>query len=294
MLWFLPVDGYARGKSGLVLGAHQDPLAEEEGRLLRMRTWRIGAAELNGRLDEASILSSALGVTKIRFRAFKRTQQREVMQCAQRLGAEREVARHLQGMGLRDGDTVVALGDERTSDRQSWFEVLSTLYFSLPVGPKVRFVNLASPGQTTCQMLDTMETIRGLRPRLVLCMPGIHDARRAGRRHAPMAISLRETDRNLFEMRSAIRSGRWLWIVPPAHRANDRFYQALLPQRQYRWIDADCNAIRSLVRSQDEHVVDPFEPASQTEGANSEREPIDPLLYGRCTIVRSVLQGLTS
>lgn len=293
MLWFSPVNVRAQGVPGTASRA-QDPAAKEAGLLLRIRTWRIGAPEINDRLDEATLLSQALGIPKIRFRALERTLYREVAQCAQRLLAEPQTAQHLKGLALRDGDTVVGMGDERTSDRRSWFEVLAALHRTLRPGSSVRFVNMASPGQTTGQMLDAMETIRGLRPRIVMCMPGIHDARRAGRRSAPTTISLQETDRNLFEMRSAVRSAQWLWIVPPAHRSIERISGAVLPQRRYCWIETDCNAIRSLIRAQDEHVVDPFAATARGRCSASGHEEVDPLLRGRHAIVRAVLQELAS
>jgi hypothetical protein len=272
----------------------RDPAAKEAGLLLRVRTWRIVAPDTGDRLDEATLLSQALGIPKIRFRAFERTLHREVAQCAQQILAEPQMARHLKDLGLRDGDTVVGLGDERTSDRRSWFEVLAALHRTSCPGSGVRFVNMASPGQTTGQMLDAMEAIRGLRPRIVLCMPGLHDARRAGRRKAPTTISLHETDRNLFEMRSAVRSAQWLWIVPPAHRSLERISEAVLPQRRYCWIGTDCNAIRSLIRAQDDHVVDPFAATARATRSASGHEDADPLLCGRRAIVRAVLQELAS
>lgn len=293
MLWLPPVDLQAWGVPGAA-SRTRDPAAKEAELLLRIRTWRVGAQGISDRLDEAASLSQALGIPKNRYRAFRRALYREVAQCAQQILTEPQVKRHLKGLALLDGDTVVAMGDERTSDRRSWFEVLAELHRTWCPGIRVRFVNMALPGQTTGQMLDSMESIRGLRPRIVLCMPGLHDARRAGRHSAPTTISLQETDRNLFEMRSAVRSSRWLWIVPPACRSIERSSEAVLPHRRYCWIEADCNAIRSLIRSQDEHVVDPFAETAEGTCSAIRHEEVDPLLCGRHAIVRGVLQELSS
>lgn len=167
---------------------------------------------------------------------------------------EPEFAYRVKGLSLRDGDTVIGLGDELTSDRFSWFEVLAAAHRIEHPGRKVRFVNFAAHGQTTAQMLEQMASVRALRPRIVLCMPGVHDARRPGWRRSPTVVSIRETDRNLFEMRSAVRNAGWLWIVPPGRRMAPIAFAA----DRYRWLDSDCEAVRSLIRAQDEPVVDPF------------------------------------
>lgn len=139
-------------------------------------------------------------------------QRRDV--AVQRLAQRDDVREILADPPFAAGQTVVAIGESTTADRESWFELIGALFATERPDLGLRFVNLSVSGSTTTQLLGGLGMLRRVDPSIVFCMIGANDARRTGGSHAARLVSAEETRRNLALIRDAVAGVPRVWLAP--------------------------------------------------------------------------------
>lgn len=136
---------------------------------------------------------------------------------ARTLLADPQVATMVDRLPLQAGARIVALGDSRTSDPQSWAVILQEVFAARRSADDISVVASAISGDTTTHGLIRISEVLAGEPDWVLFFLGLNDARTQGGEPTKTIVHHEETARNLAELRSRVTretKARCLWITP--------------------------------------------------------------------------------
>lgn len=163
---------------------------------------------------DAATRAAVFGVTLDEYDAAVRELAARRDAAVERLAQRDDVREILAHPPFSAGQTVVAIGESTTADRESWFELIEALFSAERPDLGLRFVNLAVSGSTTTQVLAGLGFLGRVAPSIIFCMIGANDARRTGGVDAPRLVSAEETRRNLALIRDAAAGVPRVWLAP--------------------------------------------------------------------------------
>lgn len=229
---------------------------------------------------------------------------------AQHLLEDSSVANRVHRLPFRPGETVVGIGESVTDDLQSWLEILRHLLNSQMSNDRVNVVNQGIEGSTTTDGLGRFVQILEQQPDWIICCLGAADAVRYGKEPTKTAVSLKETVKNLAEIRrlAATQSdARWVWITPPT--VNERLASTFPPFQQIQMVlrNEDFIAIGDVLRGQSDAEVDinpvrESDPVVDIQAVFGQPAPpefvlsdgIHPSLLGQRAIVETLIEELAA
>lgn len=136
---------------------------------------------------------------------------------AQELLEDPQVAAMVDRLPLQTGARVVALGDSRTSDPQSWVIILQEMLAARRPHDELSVSASAVSGDTTTHALIRIGEALASKPDWILFFVGLNDARTQGSEPTKTIVHHEETARNLAEIQSrATREtrARRIWVTP--------------------------------------------------------------------------------
>ena len=142
---------------------------------------------------------------------------------ARTLLAGSDVGAMIDRLPLGKGARVIAFGDSRTSDPQSWAVILQESISARRPDDNISVVVSAVSGDTTTHGLVRINEVLAGGPDWVLIFLGMNDARTQGPEPTKTIVHREETARNLAAIRSRVTSetgARCLWITPVAVNEN--------------------------------------------------------------------------
>lgn len=193
---------------------------------------------------------------------------------------------------------VIAIGDSRTDDLQSWFEVLRHLLDVRRPLERIRLVNAAVSAHTTTQAFGPVNRAVAQRPDWIICYHGGNDVTRFGAGAAKTQVSIEETEKNLTELRRLARGEpepRWIWM---AQTPIDEQRMEATPEFQFgqvAWRNADVEKVNAFLARLSDPVVDLYA-AFGDPGSSPLLGPdgVHPSLAGHALIARVVVEMLAA
>ena len=193
------------------------------------------------------------------YRGIRRHLDLQAQKAARDLLRDAGFAGLVKRLPFRRGQTVVALGDSITDDRQSWIEVLRHLLKAARPKDGITVVNAGISGNTTTEMISRFLNVVLLKPDWIICMAGTNDARRHGERPTKTLVSAEETEKNFKMLRNFAATqtrARWVWMTPPTVIEKNIASHWFLGPMQLAWRNKDIAPVAAAVRRQAKDVVD--------------------------------------
>jgi acyl-CoA thioesterase I len=237
------------------------------------------------------------GISVERYRALIAEFDAAARDAARGLLADATFAEHVDRLPFTPDRPVIAIGDSRTDDLQSWFEILRHLLELRRPQDRIPMINAAVSAHTSTQAFGPVNRAVAQKPDWIICYHGGNDVTRFGAGAAKTQVSIEETEKNLTELRrlaSAETGLRWVWI---AQTPIDEQRMEGTPEFQFgqvAWRNADIEKVNAFLSRQPDPVVhvhaafgDPA--ASPLLGPDG----VHPSLAGHTLIAKTVVETLS-
>lgn len=218
-------------------------------------------------------------------------------QAALELLKEDEIKDRLAKLPFQKGDTILALGDSITDDRQGWFEIFSHMLEIAIPSKNLNFINAAISGNSSFHALDRLDTdVLAREPEWVMIALGTNDSIRKNYAANRTLVSLAEFWENINTIEQAIKEttdNPIIWITPPPVirelMDEDPVINGIIDEK-------DLAGFREVVSGKNGYIIDP-------PGARMGRPPdawnylsdgFHPSLAGHMNTIRSLIKGLTT
>jgi acyl-CoA thioesterase-1 len=181
---------------------------------------------------------------------------------AENLLADAEVAAMVDRLPLGKGARIVALGDSRTSDPQSWAVILREVFAAQRPADKISVMASAISGDTTTHGLIRINEVLAGEPDWVLFFLGLNDARTQGSEPTKTIVHREETVRNFAELRSRVTretKARCIWVTPVAVDEDRVSNHWALSYFGVRFRNDDIAEVAGAMRGFGDPVVDLFQ-----------------------------------
>ena len=238
------------------------------------------------------------GIPVERYRALITEFAAAAHDAAKALLADDTFARHVDRLPLAPDALVIAIGDSRTDDLQSWCEILRHLLALRRPQDRIQMVNAAVSAHTSTQAFGPVTRAVAQQPAWIICYHGGNDVTRFGAGAAKTQVSIEETAKNLTELRRLAAAGtelRWVWI---AQTPIDEQRMEGTPEFQFgqvAWRNADIEKVNAVLARQPDPVVDVHavfgDPASSPLLGP---DGVHPSLAGHARIARTVVETLSA
>jgi lysophospholipase L1-like esterase len=238
------------------------------------------------------------GISVERYRALITEFDAVARDAAKALLADDTFARQVDRLPFAPDALVIAIGDSRTDDLQSWFEILRHLLELRRPQERIQMVNAAVSAHTSTQAFGPVNRAVAQQPDWIICYHGGNDVTRFGAGAAKTQVSIEETEKNLTELRrlaSAETGLRWVWI---AQTPIDEQRMEGTPEFQFgqvAWRNADIEKVNAFLARQPDPVVDVH--AAFGDPASSPLlgpDGVHPSLAGHALIARTVVETLSA
>jgi len=232
------------------------------------------------------------------YRAIRASFDAAARGAANELLVDDSFARQVDRLPFDPGALIIAIGDSRTDDLQSWCEILRHLLDLRRPHDRIQFVNAAVSAHTTTQAFGPVNRAVAQQPHWIICYHGGNDATRFGTGAAKTQVSIAETEKNLTELRrlASVEPGvRWVWMT---QTPIDEHRMEGTPEfrfGQVAWRNADIENINAFLSQQSDPVVDLYaafgDPvASPLLGPDG----VHASLAGHTVIAKAVVERLTA
>jgi lysophospholipase L1-like esterase len=217
---------------------------------------------------------------------------------AKALLADDTFAEQVDRLPFDPGALVIAIGDSRTDDLQSWFEILRHLLELRRPLDRVQFINDAVSAHTTTQAFGPVNRAVSQQPDWIICYHGGNDVTRFGSGAAKTQVSIEETGKNLTELRrlaSAKTGLSWVWMT---QTPIDEERMEATPEFQFgqvAWRNADIEKVNAFLSQLSDPVVDLH--AAFGDPISSPLlgpDGVHPSLDGHTVIAKAVVEMLTA
>ena len=216
---------------------------------------------------------------------------------ANALLADDTFAKQVDQLPFTPDALVIAIGDSRTDDLQSWFEILRHLLDLRRPLDRILLVNAAVSAHTSTQAFGPLNRAVAQQPDWIICYHGGNDATRFGSESAKTQVSIEETEKNLTELRrlaSAEPGLRWVWMT---QTPIDEERMEGTPEFQFgqvAWRNADIEKINAFLSRQSDPVID-LHAAFGDPVASPLLGPdgVHPSLDGHALIAKTVVERLS-
>jgi acyl-CoA thioesterase I len=221
--------------------------APREGLFLPSRVCRRHAARGRACLDVET------------YQAIKASFDDDARSAAEALLADALFAERVDRLPFAPGALVIAIGDSRTDDLQSWFEILRHLLDLRRPHDRIQLVNAAVSAHTTTQAFGPVNRAVTQQPAWIICYHGGNDVTRFGSEAANTQVSIEETEKNLTELRrlASVATGlRWVWMT---QTPIDEQRMEGTPEFQFgqvAWRNADIEKVNAFLSQLSDPVVD--------------------------------------
>ena len=238
------------------------------------------------------------GITVERYRALIAEFDAAARDAASALLADDTFAAQVDRLPFAPDALVIAIGDSRTDDLQSWFEILRHLIELRGPQERIHMVNAAVSAHTSTQAFGPVNRAVAQQPDWIICYHGGNDVTRFGAGAAKTQVSIEETEKNLTELRrlaSAETGLHWLWI---AQTPIDEKRMEATPEFQFgqvAWRNADIEKVNAFLSRQPDLVVDVH--AAFGDPASSPLlgpDGVHPSLAGHTLIAKTVVETLSA
>jgi lysophospholipase L1-like esterase len=182
-------------------------------------------------------------------------------EAAQELLEDPAVCSMVDGLPLKKGAKVVAVGDSHTSDPQSWAVILGELFAARRPADAISVRISAVSGDTSTHGQIRIGEVIAQQPDWILFFIGVNDARTQGPNPSSTLIGHRETARNLVDLARRVRQetdAHCLWITPPKVIEERVAQHWALARFQVRFRNQDIARVADAVRKLDAPHVDLF------------------------------------
>jgi acyl-CoA thioesterase I len=238
------------------------------------------------------------GIPVERYRALITEFDAAARDAARALLTDDAFAEHVDRLPFAPDALVIAIGDSRTDDLQSWFEILRHLLELRRPRERIQMVNAAVSAHTSTQAFGPVNRAVAQQPDWIICYHGGNDVTRFGAGAAKTQVSIEETEKNLTELRrlaSAETGLRWVWI---AQTPIDEQRMEGTPEFQFgqvAWRNADVEKVNAFLSRQPDPVVDVH--AAFGDPASSPLlgpDGVHPSLAGHTLIAKTVVETLSA
>jgi len=238
------------------------------------------------------------GIPVERYRALITEFDAAARDAARALLADDTFAEHVDRLPFAPDALVIVIGDSRTDDLQSWFEILRHLLELRRPQERIQMVNAAVSAHTSTQAFGPVNRAVAQQPDWIICYHGGNDVTRFGSEAAKTQVSIEETEKNLSEMRrlaSAATGLRWVWMT---QTPIDEQRMEGTPEFQFgqvAWRNADIEKVNAFLARQSELVVD-----LHTAFGDPVSSPllgpdgVHPSLAGHALVAKTVVEKLTA
>jgi acyl-CoA thioesterase-1 len=236
------------------------------------------------------LLAEAFGVEAAELEAIRDRLRTRVEAAADDLLRDSAFADKFRSLPMREGSTVVVVGDSTSADLLSWANLLGVLLER--TRPGVKFVNRAVSGRTTGETIAAAGGLIAAQPETVFLLVGANDARRHGTSANVRMASLEETTRNYGELKRLIEmeTGARIVAIAPAPLdpsvAGSQREQGMwfVPEDIAEVVSAFCSVFADAIR---------LEPAADgLAGSFWSFDGVHPSLDGHIAILRVVVDAL--
>jgi acyl-CoA thioesterase I len=193
------------------------------------------------------------------YQAIKASFDDDARSAAEALLADALFAERVDRLPFAPGALVIAIGDSRTDDLQSWFEILRHLLDLRRPHDRIQLVNAAVSAHTTTQAFGPVNRAVTQQPAWIICYHGGNDVTRFGSETANTQVSIEETEKNLTELRrlASVATGlRWVWMT---QTPIDEQRMEGTPEFQFgqvAWRNADIEKVNAFLSQLSDPVVD--------------------------------------
>jgi acyl-CoA thioesterase I len=202
------------------------------------------------RFADDTLRAGVHGIPVERYRALITEFDAAAHDAAQALLADDTFARHVDRLPFAPDALVIAIGDSRTDDLQSWFEILRHLLELRRPQDRIQMVNAAVSAHTSTQAFGPVNRAVAHQPDWIICYHGGNDVTRFGAGAAKTQVSIEETAKNLTELRRLASAGTelcWVWI---AQTPLDEQRMEGTPEFQFgqvAWRNADIEKVSAFL-----------------------------------------------
>ena len=217
---------------------------------------------------------------------------------AEALLADDTFGEQVDQLPFAPGALVIAIGDSRTDDLQSWFEILRHLLDLRRPRERIQLVNAAVSAHTTTQAFGPVNRAVAQHPDWIICYHGGNDVTRFGSGAAKTQVSSEETEKNLAELRrlaSAAAGLRWVWMTQTPIDEQRMEGTPEFRFGQVAWRNADIEKVNTLFAQLSDPVVNLY--AAFGDPVSSPLlgpDGVHPSLAGHALIARTVVERLTA
>jgi acyl-CoA thioesterase-1 len=238
------------------------------------------------------------GLDVEKYQAIKASFDDDARGAAKALLADDTFAERVDQLPFSPGAPVIAIGDSRTDDLQSWFEILRHLVDLRRPLDRIQFVNAAVSAHTTTQAFGPVNRAVAQQPSWIICYHGGNDVTRFGSKATKTQVSIEETEKNLTELRrlaSAETGLRWVWMTQTPIDEQRMEDTPEFRFGQVAWRNADIEKVNAFLARQSDLVVD-----LHTAFGDPVSSPllgpdgVHPSLAGHSLIAKTVVERLTA
>lgn len=218
-------------------------------------------------------------------------------QAAVELLEDEEVSYWLDQLPFLGNETIVALGDSMTDDRQGWFSILCNVLDIAVPDADFKFINSGISYNTTTDALKRLNRdVLAHNPDWVFIALGTFDMQRLDVAPHRTLTSLADYWENIKTMETVLMEkvdNPLVWITPPPV-ISDMMDE--MPLFNFKLYEKDLHQVREILFGKQGYIIDPKGTRmgdEQPEAWNYLSDGLHPSLSGHVNTVKEVLRHIT-
>ncbi|MDX1672305.1 MAG: SGNH/GDSL hydrolase family protein [Balneolaceae bacterium] len=249
-------------------------------------------------IENTDAVASFMGLEEEELKELREGFDENAKKAAMELLEEEGVAEWIDQLPFKNDDTIVALGDSITDDRQGWFEILRHALELTVEGANFTFINSGIANNTSTDALRRLNRdVLAHEPDWVIVALGTLDAQRLHVSPDRTVVPLAEFWENANSIEAAVgdvTDNPLIWITPPPVITE--------MQQKMRLFDFDLFAedlrnIREIISGKKGYIVDPRGKRmgeKEPEAWNYLADGLHPSLSGHVNTVKELLKTLAT
>ncbi len=247
--------------------------------------------------DNTEALANLTGLDEDEFIKLRNRYDENAKQAAIELLEDEEVNNWLDELPFEGDETIVALGDSITDDRQGWFSIFSNVLDIATPKADFTYVNSGVSYNTTADALKRLNRdVLAHNPDWVIIALGTFDMQRLNVAPGRTLISLADYWENTKTIETAVKEevkNPLVWITPPPV-----ITEMLEDIRLFNFdlFEKDLKQIREILAGKQGYIVDPLGTRmgeERPEAWNYLSDGLHPSLSGHVNTVKELLRHLT-
>ena len=242
-------------------------------------------------------ISGLLGLDITEYEKLKNLFSENAKKAALELLKDDDVIDWLDQLPFSNDDTIVALGDSATDDKQGWFEIFQHILNITVPEAQFTFVNAGISNNTTADALRRMNRdVLVHEPDWVIISLGTFDAQRLNFAPGRTLVALSETWENLSTIEDAVATvteNPPIWITPVP------IIPGLLGEMElfeFDIHDADLSQVREVITGKKGFIVDPLgrRMGNPPEAWYYLSDGLNPSISGHVNTVKELMRSLAT